>query len=173
MKKTVTIAGIEDKAIRDKVKKLSRKSFYFIKGYKIDDIPLQFTHFYKEYLRFKILSWPTEESQEVSTTATPFGPISYQRPSGLHKIRMLRIKRGMPPKEKITCGTKQTRLDRMQAHLKRLNSMKGFINLRYTTMQKAPYITFEEIPFEDLPLFIGSSHTWTHLKDILGVSNNN
>jgi len=171
MKKTLAIKGSElPKEMKKKLHSLVRSSFYFIKGFKIDDVPLQLTHFYKGYLRFKIIAWPSEDKEEhLSPYYSCFSIISSKK----ERIRMSRIKMSHAPLEKIPHSESRTnKFKTIKKNNTTLSNAKGYINLWYSTLKKAPYITFENILKEDLPLFIGNSKNWTHFKDILGFISN-
>ena len=171
MKKMLAINGSDlPKEMKKKLSALQRGSFYFIKGFKIDDVPLQLTHFYKGHLRFKILAWPTEEKAEnLPPSQIPIIP----RLSIKEMIRRSRIKMAHAPLEKMSrIQSKVERFEVVRRNRIIRSSAKGYVKLRYSTLKKAPYITFEKIPAEDLPMFIGDSENWTHLKDVLGIISN-
>lgn len=150
---------------KKKLKALKRKGFYFIKGYKIDDVPLQFTHFYDEYLRFKIVAWPGAGGKD---------PLSLQFSFFRDSVKESRIKVSHPPLlDSSNANSIKEYKQIRQKNKEILKESKGYINLRYSTMEKVPSIYFESIDEEDLPLFIGDSKSWTHLKDLLGFISNN
>jgi hypothetical protein len=158
-KKDVLIDLKED--VQDKVKKLNRLSYYFIKGHKMDDVPVQLTHFYKDHLRFKVVAFPTPSKiPDEAVLRLRF------RDKGL-EIKKSRLKFSRPPALKVCREMSKKEKIRRTRHNKS-RPTKAFINLRYSTLMKAPYISFDEIDYSDLPLFMGSSREWTHLKEILG-----
>jgi hypothetical protein len=161
MRRSIVLSGIDNPEVRSKVNTLKRKSFYFVKGYLIDDVPLQLTHFYKDYLRFKILAWPEHSANGKYLVKTK------------DIIRQSRIKVGRPPLTKSNHSmSKKERFEIRRQRREAFAQRKAYINLNYGTLQKAQYITFEEILYEDLPLFISDASEGTHLKDVLGVKTN-
>jgi hypothetical protein len=163
MRKTEVLNSIPDVLVRGKVKSLKRGSFYFVRGYKIDEIPLQLTHFYRSCIRFKILAWPGDDF--IVDLKYPLLRIK------TNGALISRIKRGHAPKIVYCPGTSNEKKNEIRnENIRRISETKGYINLWYDTLGKVPSIRFEEIPFDDLPLFINGSKKWTHLTSVLGAS---
>lgn len=170
MKKHEAIKN-QTKGVKDRLRLLKRNELYFVKGYKIDEVPLQLTHFYEKYLRFKVIAWPYKSPSLNSVSSIMPLVSSIQKTNADYSIRLSRLKRSGPPKLKInhSMSIKEIRRRRV-ANLTRLyKKIKVYINLNYSTLEKCDYISFEKISFEDLPLFISDANPATHLNSLLGT----
>ena len=166
MKKQTVLNSLDSKEISEKIKRLKRKSLYKIEGAVGSDSILygalyQLTHFHLESLRFKVLSFNPNASEQDIRYAT-----------FLLQNKGLTLN-GPPLKLVKKSLSKEESKARNEYNLRALAQRKFYFSLKYEVLKFSKEVVIKEVPYEDAPWYISGSSRRTHLKDVLTEGRSN